>query len=499
MTLCLARFDAALSRSHAISSCLGAAARLHERNYDTYGRIVRYRLGNTVRDLGYDAADRISTYTHYDALTAAAAAGLDQSFTYDELSRLTGISTSAASWSIAYDANGNRTALTLNGSTRNHTVSACSNRLDALSNPLRSLAYDSAGNTTGDSGAPSLAYTAIYDAAGRLATITQGSVTTTYAYDAQGRRVRKYASAGGTGAAGSTVVLFAYDQAGQLLGEYTADGTPLREYVWLGATPVAVFMPDAASAAPASSPPQVFYVHTDHLGTPRVVTDTEGNLRWRWLAEPFGTTAAESNPQGLGSFTLPLRMPGQYADAESGLFYNYFRDYDGSTGRYVQSDPIGLAGGINTYVYVGGNALAFTDDDGLNPRAIQMSFQFGYRVGQEINPYIQPYITRMLDAVMADPMQMARPRTPAQQAEYDREYEAYKDLEDHPPPKGPNCDDLKRRLDYWRKVEQMRIDFADKWFRGRYDWGHLYRIFIARAQIKRLEKRIKDMCKDECP
>ena len=128
--------------------------------------------------------------------------------------------------------------------------------------------------------------------------------------------------------------------------------------MWLGGIPVAVLNG-------ASQDPEVLYVFSDHLGAPSVMIDKNNGGRWRWISEPFGTTTAEEAPGGLAPVALNLRFPGQYFDKESGLSYNYFRDYDGTIGRYVQSDPIGLTGGMNTYAYVEGNPLSFADPNGL--------------------------------------------------------------------------------------------------------------------------------------
>jgi RHS repeat-associated protein len=89
------------------------------------------------------------------------------------------------------------------------------------------------------------------------------------------------------------------------------------------------------------------------------MTDANAQVLWWRDQTPFGQTVAE------GGFSVsPLRSPGQFADPESGLAYNYFRDYDPALGRYIQSDPIGLRGGLNTYGYVMGNPLRYTDPTG---------------------------------------------------------------------------------------------------------------------------------------
>jgi RHS repeat-associated protein len=145
-----------------------------------------------------------------------------------------------------------------------------------------------------------------------------------------------------------------------LIGEYDATGGLIEETVWLGDLPVAVLKPNGTGIS-------VYYVHTDHLNTPRRISRPSDNaILWRWDSDPFGTTAANDDADGdTIAFTYHHRFPGQYLDDETGLHYNYFRDYDAVTGRYIQSDPIGLLGGINTYQYVASNPVLFVDALGL--------------------------------------------------------------------------------------------------------------------------------------
>ena len=116
---------------------------------------------------------------------------------------------------------------------------------------------------------------------------------------------------------------------------------------------------------------QPYYIHADQLDTPREITDTNANVVWQWNnQDPFGNNIPNENPSNQGVFKFNQRFPGQYYDTETNLAYNVNRDYDPSIGRYIQSDPIGLAGGINTYTYVGGNPLSRIDPDGLSVATI---------------------------------------------------------------------------------------------------------------------------------
>jgi RHS repeat-associated protein len=156
---------------------------------------------------------------------------------------------------------------------------------------------------------------------------------------------------GGTGPLGTTPTLFTYDESGQLLGEYNDNGLAKAEFVYLDSLPIAMIKGTT-----------VLYVETDHLGTPRQLVDAANNVQWAWnfLGSAFGTQAPTTT-----TYPMNLRFPGQYYDAETGLNYNYFRDYEPTTGRYVESDPIGLKAGPTTYGYVRANPITFIDPLGL--------------------------------------------------------------------------------------------------------------------------------------
>src|SRR2546427_2196826 len=131
----------------------------------------------------------------------------------------------------------------------------------------------------------------------------------------------------------------------------------------LGATMASGAVNVTVSAAEA----KLHYIHVDHLNTPRLIADQNQQTVWRdGNTEPFGDSAPDDNPSGLGVFEFPLMLSLYYRDRETGNFYAMQRDaYNPLIGRFPQSDPIGLLGGINTYAYAGNDPLRFTDPLGL--------------------------------------------------------------------------------------------------------------------------------------
>ncbi|WP_230426189.1 RHS repeat domain-containing protein [Ralstonia syzygii] len=330
------------------------------RSFDLSGRLTQFPLGATTgtgttpnglsRTVNYDAASRISAYTHTDtsgSTGSSTATAANQTFGYDDQDRLISYLPANSSQSYSYDANGNRTGQTIGGASYTQTVDPASNRQTASTGPTAAAnSYDVAGNQTGDG-----TTTYSYSDRGRLASVTKNSTTTSYLYNGLGQRVLKSGSNVPTGA-----TRYVYDGAGHLIGEYDQSGNALQETVYLGDTPIAT----VKNGTP-------YYIYVDQIDTPRVITDTNNLMVWRWdQTDPFGATLPDENPTSLGTFTYNLRFPGQVYDVETGKHYNVNRDYDPASGRYVQADPIGLHGGSpSTYNYAKANPLKLIDPNGL--------------------------------------------------------------------------------------------------------------------------------------
>ncbi len=311
------------------------------RTYDADGNVTQLASSMT-KSYSYDDAARLT------AVNDSANPAASWSYGYDSLDRITSAAAVAQSESFAYDANGNR--LSQDGSTRAAlAVDPNSNRITGVTGGLtRGYSYDAAGSTLSSGAA-----TFTYNSAGRITSATTANGTTNYLYNALGQRVRKTSP--------NSTTYFVYDEVGHLIGEYDSMGGVIEEIVWLGDTPIAAVRLEACGFS-------VFYIHTDQLNTPRRITRrSTTDVVWSWESDPFGATSANENPSGLGIFPFNLRFPGQYYDVETGLNYNMQRDYDPATGRYVESDPLGLIGGINTYGYADQNPVRLTDPLGLRP------------------------------------------------------------------------------------------------------------------------------------
>lgn len=311
----------------AINGWTWGSSETHERTYDQNGRLIRLSLPDI------SAAQNLFAYDSLNRLTEAEALHAGTQNRY------------------LYDATGNRTGQVENGTYQQYQTDRQSNKLiqvTGIDNVVTaSYEYDETGSTTSRT-TQEQADIFRYDERGRLTQANQ----TTYKINALNLRVEK--------ATPNQTTHFVYDEQGHLIGEYDqATGSPIIEHVWLNDWPVA-----------AIKNQQIYYVYPDHLGTPRAITDNQNNVVWYWnYDEPFGKTEPNDEISGQ-TFTYNLRFPGQYFDIETGLHYNWHRDYEAGTGRYVQSDPIGLEGGINTYAYAGGKPIKLSDPKGTYPAGL---------------------------------------------------------------------------------------------------------------------------------
>jgi RHS repeat-associated protein len=390
----------------------------------------------------YDQLDRLTTFNAGISGATSAATGLGllpaETFTYDGIGNRKSRTTQAPG---AMGNTGTQSTSYVHGTT-NHWLQSSTGQnpntytLDVTGNTLsESNALAAMNPTTGQlnatTGTPvTSALTYTYDAKNRLNKVQIGATptdTVTYKINAMGQRVQKtgaglYAYSttttinATTGQSPQSISLnfntrYVHDEQGRILGEYSPEGKLISETVWFNDLPVATLRPKGSSiqlplgitgTASTTANNQgnnttankvnvdVYYVHPDHLGTPRVVTrsvavagattgpNAVNKQVWKWDSDPFGTSLDGSkpveNPQlvsgtasqiASASFKQNLRFIGNIADQETSKDQNYYRERDSNLGRYLQSDPMGLGGGLSTYGHVNGQPINLVDRNGL--------------------------------------------------------------------------------------------------------------------------------------
>ncbi len=297
----------------AVSDPGGNALLNHQYDFSVKGNIRTKTTEHGVYQYTYDNMDRL-----IDAVNPVSA---DERYTFDATGNMLTALTTEGSWqynednallqaganTFAYDHNNSVTQRTVNGETHNY----------------------------------------VYDLENRLAEVRDGSDTilAQYHYDPFGRRVAKFEN-------GQTTYYHYGDEG--LLAEYDGTGQLIQAYS---------YFPDR----PWGTDPlytqvngETYYYLNDQLGTPQKLINSNGATVWSAYYSALGYADVDA----LSSINNPLRYPGQYYDDTTGLHYNYMRDYDPAIGRYLQSDPIGIAGGINTFAYAYGNTNRFADPVG---------------------------------------------------------------------------------------------------------------------------------------
>jgi RHS repeat-associated protein len=292
------------------------------------------------------------------------------SYGYDAVGRLTQVTTASGTvrrTDFRFDENGNRTAKLARvlpddpesaAAVESYSSDARSNQLDGItgSGGSRSFVYEGRGNlssetrSNGPMGGTSIS--AGYDGHGRLTSYaSSGNASLSHVYNGLDDRIATTTTSGGA----SDTRRFVYATDGRVIGEYGTSAADIKaEFIWMtpsvgdeGDDGLGGYMPLAVATIGAGGSNLLTWVHANHMGVPILYSSATG-------------TPLQGQP---ADYAAP-GFPGQ-SRTLSDLYYNRYRDYDPTTGRYIQADPIGLAGGASPYSYAGNNPLSNSDPHGL--------------------------------------------------------------------------------------------------------------------------------------
>jgi RHS repeat-associated protein len=331
----------------------------HRYLWDAEGNLLHTHDKDTVQNYAYDPQDRLiaAATTQSGQLNAAAAASRYARYFYD------------GTGNRLLSQEGMASQADIETGTVRSAYAASNSRLQGTTGQAQ---YDSSGQP---SRLGKREYT--WDAHGRLLAVRQEEhMLASYRYNHRGERIAKNARQQHT--------YFLYEDR-KLIAELDDKGQLSRQYVYVADRPIAVIdTPDGAPLAkdtPSAllqiaadlrtifrawffSEERIAYLHNNHLGATELITDIKGETVWKASYSPYGKVV-QAAPTRKSGFTFQLRLPGQYEDEETGLYYNDHRYYDPAQGRYLTPDPLGLRAGINSYGYVNGNPLKYIDPSGL--------------------------------------------------------------------------------------------------------------------------------------
>lgn len=297
----------------------------------------------------------------------------NQAFTYDAKDQLVGANGVYGDYDYSYDSVGNRLSKTVDLlNVESYSIDATSNQLLDVTKGLdsRTFGYDNIGNVTTDTDFDGTVSLLDFSDNNRLTKATVAGVDFEYGYNPFGQRIIDNGKTN------------QFDQSGNLI--HVQDGATTIEYIYIGQTKVAMIKDGVIN-----------YAHNNYMGLPRLYTDSSKNIVWSGEFKPFGELFNEN-----GLLSNWVRFIGQWKNVETGYFYNYFRDYDPTLGRYLQSDPIGLNAGVNTYTYVTNNPI-----NGVDPFGLYVSYDSNMTQDQisqissllEIIGSIEPHVKSLID------------------------------------------------------------------------------------------------------
>jgi len=459
---------------------------------------------DTVSLTGPSGALAAFSYTYDDALNVSTLTDGDgvHSFVYDGVNRVTQAIHPSASGlgteSFVYDRVGNRKDA---ANTSLWTYDA-NNRI--VQGGALTYSFDADGSlATRNDGT-----TFSHDIESRLTQYAGGGTTATYLYDSVGHRIRKTVN--------GVTTWYLWDRDG-LLAEYDASGNRTLRYGYLPGGFGAVQLQDANGT---------YYVHSDGLRAPRLLTNSTGQVAWQAKYAAYGATVVNGDVDGNGvGVVFNQRFPGQYADSESALSYNNFREYDPAAGRYIQSDPIGLAGGVNPYAYAGSNPIVFADPSGLFVDAtgaysgasaattaaaeasgvatgvavagVAAAAAVGVGIGLGINAAVEHYSGDSIGGHIYD--WLHHDPDLQREMEYNANHsEVHRTCDQKAPPGINPCDKAKFALNRALACKAARQAHTNRWFGGVFDQVHQDHMDQLEREIENARKKVDNACKQPC-